>query len=104
MYRVTISFGQPHDPAAFHEYYRHNHLPLAGTLPGLRRLAGGRCESPDGEEPPAYYLSELCFPSRVAALTALASPQGRRTAADIVNFATGGATFAYSDEEVVIEL
>jgi len=103
MYRVTISYGQPHNPAAFDEYYQYKHLPLASQIPGLHRLAGGRCESPDGEEPAAYYLTQLSFADRAKALAALASPQGRAAAADIVNFATGGAAIAYSDEELVIE-
>jgi uncharacterized protein (TIGR02118 family) len=103
MYRITISYGHPDDTAAFDDYHRLKHLPLAGRIPGLRRLAGGRCESPDGEEPPAYWLTHLTFDDRAGALEGLASPQGRAAAADIVNFATGGASIAYSDEEFVIE-
>ncbi|HEY1967665.1 MAG TPA: EthD family reductase [Pseudonocardia sp.] len=103
MYHVIISYGPPNDPVAFDEYHRRTHLPLAGRLPGLRRLTGGRCESPDGDEPMACYLVELSFADRASALAALDSPVGRAAAADIVNFASGGATFVYRDDESVIE-
>ncbi len=32
----------------------------------------------------------------------LASPEGQATIADVENFATGGATFFYDDEEVLV--
>ncbi len=35
-------------------------------------------------------------------LDILSSPEGQATVADVANFATGGATFIYNDEEVLI--
>ncbi len=32
----------------------------------------------------------------------LASPEGEAAVADVANFATGGATFFYNDEEVLV--
>ena len=104
MYHVTISYGQPLDPRAFDEYYEREHLRLASRIPGLRRLLGGRCEPADGEEPAAYYLARLAFDDRAAAVAGLDSPEGRAAAADIVNFATGGAIFTYSNDESVLEI
>lgn len=35
-------------------------------------------------------------------IASLASPEGQAAVNDVPNFATGGATFLYDDEEVII--
>lgn len=102
MYRVTIIYGHPTAPAEFDEYYTTTHLPLAGKIPGVQRFAGGKCESLDGTEPAAYFLAQIYFASKDDAIAGFASPEGRNAAADLVNFASGGASFYFSDEDIVV--
>ena len=102
MYRVTITYGHPLDSGAFDEYYNTKHLPLAGQIPGVERFAAGKCESLDGTDPPAYYLAEIYFADREAADAGLGSDQGQAAAADIANFASGGATLVFSNEDISI--
>ena len=50
------------------------------------------CDSLDGSQPPYYLLAELSFASREAMNAGLASSEGHAAAADVANFADGGAT------------
>ncbi|MBH5143459.1 MULTISPECIES: EthD family reductase [Rhodococcus] len=102
MYRVTIAYGQPTDTAAFDEYYTGTHLPIAGKIPGVQRFAGGKCESLDGNPPAAYLLAEIFFADKDEAAAGFGSEEGQAAAADIANFATGGATIYFSNEDITI--
>ncbi|NDK90729.1 EthD family reductase [Gordonia desulfuricans] len=99
MYVITVIYDQPTDPAAFDEYYRTKHLPLVDALPDVRRFSWGKCEFPDGSAPSAYAIAYLMFDSRSAALTALSSPAGQAATGDVENFATGGATILFSEQD-----
>lgn len=103
MVRLTVLYGHPNDPEAFDRYYRETHIPLAKTMKGLKGWTIGKCESisPD-EKPPFYMIVGLYAESREAIEAILASPEGQETVADVPNFATGGVTFMYDFEEVLI--
>lgn len=102
MIRLTVLYGHPTDPDEFDRYYREVHIPLAKKMEGLHGWTIGKCQSAT-DEPPAYYMIVgLYADSREAMEAILATPAGQATVADVANFATGGATFLYSDEEVLI--
>jgi uncharacterized protein (TIGR02118 family) len=100
MYRVLISYGHPEDPVAFDDYYASSHLPLAAQIPGVQQFVAGRCESLDGTKPSAYMLADIGFANRDEAQAGLVSPEGQAAAADLANFATGGATFAFRNDDI----
>lgn len=103
MVRLTVLYGHPTDPEAFQRYYREVHLPLAGKMKGLKGWTIGLCESTDPVLPPPFYMIVgLYAESRAAMEAILASPEGQAAVADVPNFATGGATFMYDCEEVLI--
>ena len=103
MVRLTVLYGHPADPQEFQRYYRDVHLPLAGKMQGLQGWTIGMCESTDpGQAPPYYMIVGLYAESRAAMEAILASPEGQAAVADVANFATGGATFMYDNEEVLI--
>ena len=103
MVRLTVLYGHPKDPEAFDRYYRETHIPLAKTMKGLKGWTIGKCESTSPDEPPPYYMIVgLYAESREAMEAILASPEGQKTVADVPNFATGGVTFMYDREEVLI--
>jgi len=92
VHRLVVSYGQPADPGAFDDYYRDTHTPLAMEMPGLIRLTVGRPKSLDPSQEAPYLVAELDFASEEAMGHAFASDEGKATAADVANFATGGAT------------
>jgi uncharacterized protein (TIGR02118 family) len=105
MIRLTVLYGHPTDPAEFDRYYWATHIPLAKKMQGLRGWTIGKCESVEAAEAPAYYmLVGLYAESRAAMEAILATPEGQATVADLSNFANGGATFMYSEEEILLPI
>ncbi|AZG46809.1 EthD family reductase [Gordonia insulae] len=102
MYHVTITYGHPEDPQAFDEYYSTTHLPLAAKIPGVRAFSAGRTETLDGTAPSVYYLASITFDDKESAAAGFTSPEGQAAAADIPNFATGGATLHFNPAEISI--
>jgi uncharacterized protein (TIGR02118 family) len=100
MFRVSVCYGKPTDPAAFDEYYSSTHAPLASKVPGLAGFTTGKCRSlmPD-KEAPYYMVASLLFDSVDDLKAALKSPEMATASADVANFATGGVTL-YSTEEI----
>jgi uncharacterized protein (TIGR02118 family) len=92
MHVLTVCYGHPSDPAAFDSYYEATHRPLADKIPGLTSYTVRHCDSLDGSQPPYYLLAELSFASGEDLNAALNSPEGHAAAADVPNFADGGAT------------
>jgi uncharacterized protein (TIGR02118 family) len=91
-FEIVVCYGQPDDLAAFDDYYRTTHLPLARQVPGLSELSWGRCASLTGDAPPYYAVANLRFDTDEALQKALASPEMKAAGRDVRNFATGGAT------------
>jgi uncharacterized protein (TIGR02118 family) len=103
MYRLTVLYGQPEDPAEFDRYYREVHIPLAKKMKGLTGWTIGKCQPAEpGLESPYYLIVGLYAESADAMQAVLDSPEGQATVADVPNFATGGVTFIYNEEEVLI--
>ena len=103
MTKLTVLYGHPDDPAEFDRHYRDVHIPLAQQMRGLKGWTIGRCESAvEGQRPPYYMIVALYADSREDLEAILASPEGQATIADVDNFATGGATFFFDNEEVLV--
>jgi uncharacterized protein (TIGR02118 family) len=103
MTRLTVLYGHPSDPAAFDRYYHEVHVPIARRMTGLTGWTIGKCESATpGERPPYYMIVGLYAATRADLEAVLASPEGQATIADVPTFATGGVTFLYDDEVVLI--
>ena len=102
MYRLTVLYGHSDDFEAFDNYYADTHIPLAKKMSGLLGWTIAKCEGVSGAKPPYYMIVGLYAESREAMEAILASPEGEATVADVPNFATGGVTFVYDQEEVLI--
>ena len=105
MYRLTVLYGHPDDPEAFDQYYHETHLPIAKKMKGLKGWTIGKCEPiAEGEKPPYYLIVGLYAESREAMEAILASPEGQAAVEDVPKFASGGATFFYDDEQVLVPI
>lgn len=101
MFRVSVCYGQPDDPAAFDDYYQTTHTPLALKIPGLVGFTTGQPRSlMPGQDAPYYMIASLAFDTGDDLKAALESPEMAAASADLANFATGGVTL-YSTEEIV---
>jgi uncharacterized protein (TIGR02118 family) len=103
MTRLLVLYGHPKDPAAFDKYYHETHIPIAKKMKGLLKWTIGKVQGTgQGQPAPYYYIADLCMKSRADFERLLASPEGQAAVADVPNFATGGATFLYTEVEEVI--
>lgn len=97
MVKLTVLFGHPENSEAFEEYYAEQHLPLAATMSHVQRFETGRLRTVDNGPSPYYRIAELWFENTERMGEAMTSPVGQAMAADLRNFATGGATFLVSE-------
>ncbi len=93
MIKLTVLYGHPMDVIAFEEYYANTHLPKAAKMKGHTKLELTKfLSTPDGSKPDYHRMAEFWFSSPETMKTTMESPEGQITAADLSNFATGGAT------------
>lgn len=103
MCRLTVLYGHPTDPDAFDRYYREVHIPIARRMKGLKGWTIGKCQSAvPGERAPSYMIVGLYADTRADLETIIASPEGQATIADVPKFATGGFSFMFDNEEVLV--
>ena len=101
VHRLVVSYGKPEDPDAFDAYYRDTHVPLASKMPGVVKYTVGHAQALDPDQEVPYLVAELDFESEDAMNEALGSNPGQAAAADIGNFATGGAWMTHYDVQEV---
>jgi uncharacterized protein (TIGR02118 family) len=72
-------------------------------MKGLKGWTIGKCQSAvAGQQPPYYMIVGLYAETRADFERILASPEGKATIDDVPNFASGGYSFMYDDETVLI--
>lgn len=102
MYRLTVLYGHPEDPAEFDRYYFNVHIPIAKKMKGWKGWTIGKCDSAiPGELPPYYMIVGLYAETRADIDAIFASPEGQAAIADVARFATGGVKFLISNETVI---
>jgi len=101
MAQVLVLYNTPADPAAFDRYYHETHIPIAQKIPGLRSylISSSPVQALVGSAP--YLVAELNFDSMDDLGAALSSAEGQAAAADVANFASGGATLLIYDSKTV---
>lgn len=83
MVRYLVLYQTPTDEAAFEKHYREVHVPLAKSLPGVRRYAVSRSvDRVRGE--PFYMVAELDFDDGESIKAAFQSEIGQATARDVI--------------------
>lgn len=102
MAKLFAVYQQPKDAAVFDSYYFTKHVPLAKTIPGLKsyEVTKGDVMGMAGKHS-AYLVAILEFDSMEAIGSAMASPQGQATAADLANFASAGVDLMMGETKMV---
>ena len=87
MARLLVIYRKRMDVAAFDKHYYEVHVPLVKAIPGLRKfdLSKGPVGTPAGASD-VHLIATLYFDDVPAMQVAMASPQGRMTAADAQGF------------------
>jgi uncharacterized protein (TIGR02118 family) len=90
--KLVVLYTKPSDPEAFDAHYLGTIVPLVSAIPGLQRAETGWIDAAlDGGEQPYYRIAELYFADQAALQAALASDEGRATAADYQKIAPPGS-------------
>ena len=102
MAQIVVTYKTPKDTAAFDKYYAETHTPLAKKMPGLRKfqISQGPVATPAGASD-IYLIATLTFDSMAAIGAVFASPEGKATAGDLPNFASGGVDIVFFDTREV---
>ena len=87
MVKLIALYKKPADVSAFETHYKEIHTPLAKKMPGLKKLAVCRFTGSPGGEPKFYMMAELYFDTKEAMMSALAGPEGKAAAKDVMSFA-----------------
>jgi uncharacterized protein (TIGR02118 family) len=101
MATLLVLYKTPTDKAAFDKYYAETHIPLAKKIPGLKtyEISEGGISGPGSES--IHLVATLTFASMADLQAALGSPEGQAAAADVPNFASGGADLLMFDTRAV---
>lgn len=92
MFKVTVLYNEPTDPAGFEDYYFDHHLGIAARIPNVTRVETAKAAAtPDGSPLPYFRMAEIWFNDLGTLQNSMGSPEGQATVADLANFATGGA-------------
>jgi uncharacterized protein (TIGR02118 family) len=98
MVKLSVLYGKPTNAAAFEKYYAETHLPIAAKMQGVRKIELSKVVgTPDGSAPAYYRLADLYFDNVDHMKRVMGSPEGKATAGDLANFATGGVTMLISE-------
>ena len=102
MARLLAIYKTPADQAAFDGYYFGKHVPLAKTIPGLRKyeVNSGAVMGMAGPAP-VYLVATLHFDTLADIAKAMGTDQGKATAADLANFASAGVDIMFFDDKTV---
>ena len=102
MARLIAMYKTPADRAAFDSHYFGSHVPLAKSIPGLRKYEVNAGPVLGMAGPAAMYLvATLHFDSLAEIAKAMTTDQGKATAADLPKFAGAGVEIVMFDDKVV---
>jgi uncharacterized protein (TIGR02118 family) len=99
MHTLIVLYPWPDDPAAFKNYYRTKHIPVAAKLPGLRSYSYGYPQALGPGRSEHFCIFEGRFDTMESMLAALNSAEGKKVAADVPNYSPKGATLMHVADE-----
>ena len=97
MVKLVALYRKPQDTQAFDDHYFNIHAPLIKKLPGLRRFEVCRVTGAPIGESKYHLIAEMYFENREALDAAMASPEGKTSAKDLMSFAAELVTIFYTE-------
>ncbi|MCI0716228.1 MAG: EthD family reductase [Chlorobi bacterium] len=93
MVKLIAIYKTPEDAEAFDKHYIENHMPLVDKIPGLIKSEVAKLKPMPGSENKYYMMTEMYYEDMDSFNSAMASPEGKATAKDLVNFAKNNVEF-----------
>jgi len=97
MIKLIALYRKPADTAAFDMHYEKTHAPLTRKYPGLRKLEITRITGAPIGETKQYLMAEMYFDNKESMDAAMASPEGKAAARDLMSFAADLVTVFYGE-------
>jgi uncharacterized protein (TIGR02118 family) len=101
MIKLTIVWNLPLGMSAeeFDRRYFNEHVPLASSVPGVRRYLTTKFTSAGDGSPAAFYrMAELFYDDRAALDTAVKSPQSRAARQQVTDWQWRDVSFMLGEE------
>jgi uncharacterized protein (TIGR02118 family) len=93
MIKLVALYKTPEDKEQFDKHYFENHMPLVEKIPGLIRSEVSKLKNLPGTDSGYYLMAEMYYNDMDAFNEAMATPEGKASAKDIVNFAKNSVDF-----------
>jgi uncharacterized protein (TIGR02118 family) len=93
MVKLVAMYKTPSDIEMFEKHYFENHMPLVEKIPGLIKSEVSKLKVLPGTESDYYMMTEMYYEDMDAFNAAMASPEGKASARDLVNFAKNMVDF-----------
>jgi uncharacterized protein (TIGR02118 family) len=93
MVKIIAMFKTPGDKEMFDKHYYEKHMPLVAAIPGLIKSEVSKIKALPGTESDYYLMTEMYYENMDAFNAAMATPEGKASARDIVNFAKDNVEF-----------
>lgn len=97
MVKLIALYKKPDDVKAFEDHYFGVHTPLVRKWPGLRKLEVARITGAPIGEPKQHLIAEMYFDNAEAMQRALASPEGKAAARNVMEFAGSLVTMFFAE-------
>jgi uncharacterized protein (TIGR02118 family) len=99
MVKLIALYKTPENPAEFDKHYDEIHTPLVKKWPGLKKLEVSRIYGAPIGEPKHYLIAEMYFDNQESLQKALASPEGKAAARDLMQFAGNLVTMFFAEDQ-----
>jgi uncharacterized protein (TIGR02118 family) len=93
MIKLIALYKKPDDEELFNKHYYEKHIPLVEKIPGLLKTEISKLKSLPGTESEYYLMAEMYYDNMDSFNEAMATPEGKASARDIVNFAKNKVDF-----------
>lgn len=87
MVKLVALYKTPSDTAEFEKHYFETHMPLVQKMPGLIKSEVTKLSGLGGQDSKFYMMAEMYFESSDKMNEAMASPEGKASAKDLMSFA-----------------
>jgi len=93
MIKLVALYKTPEDKEQFDKHYFEVHMPLVAKIPGLVKSEVSKLKPLPGTGLNYYMITEMYYQDMDSFNAAMASPEGKASAKDLINFAKNNVEF-----------